>query len=53
MGSGIQGAISPTSVPIGSVGGLPVGGQLLAPWWGEAKMFAGAGALEVARRSAP
>jgi aspartyl-tRNA(Asn)/glutamyl-tRNA(Gln) amidotransferase subunit A len=34
------------SVPIGRVRGLPVGGQILAPWWAEEKMLAVAGALE-------
>jgi len=34
------------SVPIGKVRGLPVGGQLLAPWWREESMLAAAGALE-------
>jgi aspartyl-tRNA(Asn)/glutamyl-tRNA(Gln) amidotransferase subunit A len=34
------------SVPIGRVRGLPVGGQVLAPWWGEENMLAVAGALE-------
>ncbi len=34
------------SLPIGEVGGLPVGGQLLAPWWEEATMLAAAGSLE-------
>ena len=36
------------SVPIGEVDGLPVGGQLLAPWWDESAMLAAAGALEAA-----
>jgi aspartyl-tRNA(Asn)/glutamyl-tRNA(Gln) amidotransferase subunit A len=36
------------SVPIGRVRGLPVGGQVLAPWWGEERMLAVAGALEAA-----
>ena len=36
------------SVPIGRVGGLPVGGQVLAPWWAEERMLAVAGALEAA-----
>jgi len=36
------------SVPIGKVRGLPVGGQLLAPWWREESMLAAAGALEAA-----
>ncbi len=34
------------SVPIGAVDGLPVGGQLLAPWWGEEAMVAAGAALE-------
>ena len=34
------------SVPIGRVGGLPVGGQVLAPWWEEERMLAVAGAIE-------
>jgi aspartyl-tRNA(Asn)/glutamyl-tRNA(Gln) amidotransferase subunit A len=34
------------SVPIGWLRGLPVGGQVLAPWWGEERMLAVAGALE-------
>jgi aspartyl-tRNA(Asn)/glutamyl-tRNA(Gln) amidotransferase subunit A len=34
------------SVPIGRVRGLPVGGQVLAPWWQEETMLAAAGALE-------
>jgi aspartyl-tRNA(Asn)/glutamyl-tRNA(Gln) amidotransferase subunit A len=34
------------SLPIGRVGGLPVGGQLLAPHFGEPSMFAAAFALE-------
>ena len=34
------------SVPIGELGGLPVGGQFLAPWWEEQTMIAAAGALE-------
>jgi len=36
------------SVPIGRVRGLPVGGQVLAPWWREEPMLAVAGALEAA-----
>jgi aspartyl-tRNA(Asn)/glutamyl-tRNA(Gln) amidotransferase subunit A len=36
------------SLPIGRVGGLPVGGQLLAPHFGEPRMFAVARALEAA-----
>jgi aspartyl-tRNA(Asn)/glutamyl-tRNA(Gln) amidotransferase subunit A len=42
--AGIPGA----SVPIGQMGGLPVGGQFLAPWWREESMLAAAGALEAA-----
>ena len=34
------------SLPIGRVGGLPVGGQLIAPHFGEARMFTVAAALE-------
>jgi aspartyl-tRNA(Asn)/glutamyl-tRNA(Gln) amidotransferase subunit A len=34
------------SLPIGRVGGLPVGGQLLAPHFAEQQMFGVAGALE-------
>ena len=34
------------SVPIGTVGGLPLGAQLLGPWWGENQIIAAAGALE-------
>jgi len=36
------------SLPIGRVGGLPVGGQILAPHFGEARMFSVARALEQA-----
>ena len=36
------------SLPIGRVGGLPVGGQLLAPHFGEGRMFAVGRALESA-----
>jgi aspartyl-tRNA(Asn)/glutamyl-tRNA(Gln) amidotransferase subunit A len=36
------------SVPVGRVRGLPVGGQVLAPWWQEERMLAVAGALEAA-----
>jgi aspartyl-tRNA(Asn)/glutamyl-tRNA(Gln) amidotransferase subunit A len=36
------------SVPIGRVGGLPFGGQILAPWWMEEDMLAVAGAVEAA-----
>ena len=36
------------SVPIGRMRGLPVGGQVLAPWWEEERMLAVAGALEAA-----
>jgi aspartyl-tRNA(Asn)/glutamyl-tRNA(Gln) amidotransferase subunit A len=34
------------SVPVGDVGGLPVGAQLLAPWWAEERMVALGAALE-------
>jgi aspartyl-tRNA(Asn)/glutamyl-tRNA(Gln) amidotransferase subunit A len=34
------------SVPVGRVRGLPVGAQILAPWWEEERMLAAAGALE-------
>ena len=34
------------SVPIGTVGGLPLGAQLLGPWWGETRIIAAAGAIE-------
>jgi len=34
------------SVPIGTVEGLPVGGQVLTPWWGEARMVGVAAAIE-------
>lgn len=34
------------SVPIGTVDELPLGGQLLGPWWGESKLIAAAGAIE-------
>ena len=34
------------SLPIGRVGGLPVGGQILAPHFAEQRMFAVAGVLE-------
>jgi len=34
------------SVPIGAVGGLPVGGQFLAPSWEERRMIRAAAALE-------
>lgn len=34
------------SVPIGTVDGLPVGGQILAPWWHEAGMVRAARVLE-------
>ena len=36
------------SVPIGRVDGLPVGGQILAPWWAEESMLAAAAAVEAA-----
>jgi aspartyl-tRNA(Asn)/glutamyl-tRNA(Gln) amidotransferase subunit A len=34
------------SVPVGEADGLPVGGQVLAPWWHESAMLAVGGALE-------
>jgi aspartyl-tRNA(Asn)/glutamyl-tRNA(Gln) amidotransferase subunit A len=34
------------SLPIGRVGGLPVGGQVLAPWWDEERMLGVAGVIE-------
>ena len=34
------------SLPIGRTGGLPVGGQVIAPHFGETRMFAAAYALE-------
>ena len=34
------------SVPIGTVRGLPFGGQVIGPWWGEASMVAVGGVLE-------
>jgi aspartyl-tRNA(Asn)/glutamyl-tRNA(Gln) amidotransferase subunit A len=36
------------SLPIGRSGGLPVGGQIMAPHWGEVSMLRAAGALEAA-----
>jgi aspartyl-tRNA(Asn)/glutamyl-tRNA(Gln) amidotransferase subunit A len=36
------------SVPIGHASGLPVGGQLIAPHFGEETMFVGGAALEMA-----
>lgn len=38
--------IPAVSLPMGTVGGLPVGGQLLAPAWHEASLVAAARALE-------
>ena len=34
------------SVPIGTVRGLPFGGQVIGPWWGETSMVAIGGVLE-------
>ncbi len=34
------------SVPVGEVGGLPVGGQFIGPAWGESTLFRAAAALE-------
>ncbi len=36
------------SVPIGDADGLPVGGQIIAPWWGESVLFRAAAAIESA-----
>jgi aspartyl-tRNA(Asn)/glutamyl-tRNA(Gln) amidotransferase subunit A len=36
------------SIPVGMSDGLPVGGQLLAPMWGEKALFRTAFALESA-----
>ena len=36
------------SVPIGDVAGLPVGGQIIGPWWGEEVLLQVASALESA-----
>jgi aspartyl-tRNA(Asn)/glutamyl-tRNA(Gln) amidotransferase subunit A len=41
------------SVPIGTAEGLPVGGQIIAPHFGEASMFAAAAALEHALEHSP
>ena len=40
--------IPAASVPIGAIDGLPVGGQILGPRWGEEAVLAAAGALEAA-----
>jgi aspartyl-tRNA(Asn)/glutamyl-tRNA(Gln) amidotransferase subunit A len=40
------------SLPIGKVDGLPIGGQVLAPWWQEERMLAVAGELERRLREA-
>jgi aspartyl-tRNA(Asn)/glutamyl-tRNA(Gln) amidotransferase subunit A len=40
------------SVPLGSSEGLPVGGQLIAPQWGEMTLFRAAYALEAALKNA-
>ena len=40
------------SVPVGDSDGLPVGGQVIAPWWGESALFRAAAALESAGDSA-
>ncbi|KPJ83252.1 MAG: glutamyl-tRNA amidotransferase [Gemmatimonas sp. SG8_23] len=39
------------SVPIGDVDGLPVGGQILAPWWEEALMVSVGAAIERRREA--
>jgi aspartyl-tRNA(Asn)/glutamyl-tRNA(Gln) amidotransferase subunit A len=36
------------SVPVGEVRGLPVGGQIIAPWWQEERMIGVGAALEAA-----
>lgn len=38
------------SVPIGDRSELPIGGQVMAPWWQEETMFRVAGALEMTRQ---
>jgi aspartyl-tRNA(Asn)/glutamyl-tRNA(Gln) amidotransferase subunit A len=45
VGANLAG-IPALSLPIGQVGGLPVGGQLMAPPWEEARLVAAARALE-------
>lgn len=40
------------TVPIGRVDALPVGGQIIAPWWEEARMIRAARVLEWAGRDA-
>ena len=40
------------SVPVGEADGLPVGGQILAPWWKEEVAIAVAGAVEADRGAA-
>lgn len=41
------------SLPVGTSDGMPVGGQLIAPWWGEGKMVRVARVLEAALRAGP
>jgi aspartyl-tRNA(Asn)/glutamyl-tRNA(Gln) amidotransferase subunit A len=41
-------ALPALTLPVGTAGGLPVGGQLIAPRWGEPAMIAAAAALEAA-----
>ncbi|NIP56993.1 MAG: Asp-tRNA(Asn)/Glu-tRNA(Gln) amidotransferase GatCAB subunit A, partial [Gemmatimonadetes bacterium] len=41
------------SVPVGTAGGLPVGGQLLGPRWGEEAILRAAGAVEAALGTGP
>lgn len=40
------------SLPVGKAEGLPVGGQLIAPWWHEAEMVRVAGVIESVREGA-
>jgi len=41
------------SLPVGTAGGLPVGGQLLGPRWGEEAILRAAGAVEGALGPGP
>jgi len=45
--------IPAASVPVGTLRGLPVGAQIMAPWWGEATLTAVAAFVEHAFRSEP
>jgi aspartyl-tRNA(Asn)/glutamyl-tRNA(Gln) amidotransferase subunit A len=40
--------IPAVSLPVGNADGLPVGGQLMAPWWEEERMLGLAARLEEA-----